>query len=1713
MLQEQTPPPERPEPTPPQPPNQPEDEADATPQNTDRLSSASTTPTPLPMPDPYPKSSSTPVTSYTNLLRDRLEAVGVLSSSNWDKWSSLAADVAGGMMGVDFAVSYLDGTIAYPGYKENDYRTLIVDEEKSPSLAAWSKLARILKEVVEEYGGEEAASKVRHLETKMGDAPAIWKVLVEAYQRTQSGSERVTLLSQITNAQYDDETISPATFSSSLLDLRKQYNAAAKHDAERSSTPDDPDVIADKHAAISLSTLRDIFQNAMPETFAQHLELSNDRNASYADIVQLADRWWSDRRARRTLAEGTALGVAPQPPAHQPSPLPPSSPHTKKEDTRSKTQRRNQRRPRFAATKYANYDRWRGGTRERNGITLFRTPPDSCFLCFQQGHFAAQCGMREDRVRQARSRVQELAKDGIRVPEREAIALFVADVEPGAGEDERMMEDARARVVQGTVSTSFEPDEAILKTYFTAMAALHTAPATPAPPLSSLPKPSKTVDEYVLDTGANFHYTTRLDHLHGYTPFAKPRSIGGAFSSLGFAYGSGALVSRFPGGNVRIADVNYVPLLGVNLISQTTLMLRGLRFPNDRETMWIKEEDGNVLATIPVARTLHLPVRYLSLPPSSAAQPSDLSRSLSPKHCAAYYAGRTRANALVWHGRTGHARADRVKKMQEGRSTGMEVDGGAATLDFASCKSCAAGKMTRNAVGREAEHRTTRRLERLAGDVWGPSPFPGQKGARFAYAIVDDATRYMWVKPIKAKSEVAEVTAARIRREERQADAKVANFRSDRGGEFTSKALEDFFTKNGIRHETTIAYEHGQNGLIERQWRSLFETVRCWLHRSGLPLSFWDLAVVAAVHVKNLLPTTANPGYQSPHEAFHGSPPDVSHLRVWGCRVEVRLPLPSSKLHSRSISGRFVGYLDDSKGYLVWVPEQRRLVEAWSLVFYEDEFENVRSKREEDRLEEWITGLDWKEKEGAREPLPAGEEGRSRSSEEEHPTPTTPPIASPNRFSPLADLSQDEPTHHSAPTPPPRSPAATRSSQPQRPLTRAERARQGIKLPHFVPLAGAPPEQAEGNEEQGQEETGRAQNEEEAGLHEVDGNETPSADIAIALSVFAAANTSLPTPSSSELLAYAVHDYSLDTDASEEILVEADAGAVYTIGPKWSGSLDEPSFKQAMAGADKEKWLTAMMTELAAFDALETWDQDLQELPDGRRAISAKWVLVVKRDAEGRVIKYKARLVARGDQQVEGVDFDSTHSSTVRLATVRLLLALLAQHRHWQLLQFDVSNAYLHGKLDRDIYLRQPPGFVDPAFPNHVRRLRKALYGLRQGGREWQRVFREALEKIGFRRSSADHGLYIRRRGGRIVLIPTHVDDGLMIGDDDLEGVLGELNGEFGGRVKREENGLFLGMRLKRADDGTITIDQRHYTTTILDKFHFLSLSTVTTPVDSTSNVPAPADESERVDRPYRELLGALIYLSACTRPDISYAIGVASRFAACPAERHWKYLQRICRYLNGTRSLGLRYTPSPTTFSPSFLSAWCDSDHAGDRDTRRSVSGFVFSIGDDSLSSTAISWLSRRQRSVAISSTEAEYMALSEAAREGVWLRSLLVDVGFPLPSPTLIRGDNSGSLLLADHPTSHSRTKHIAVHFHFTREKVEEGIVDLKWVPTGEMVADMLTKGLGTAKHLLFRRRCGLRDCHREGGYETEEGDGDAMKSGDCEEEIEAKEGPSVE
>ena len=506
--------------------------------------------------------------------------------------------------------------------------------------------------------------------------------------------------------------------------------------------------------------------------------------------------------------------------------------------------------------------------------------------------------------------------------------------------------------------------------------------------------------------------------------------------------------------------------------------------------------------------------------------------------------------------------------------------------------------------------------------------------------------------------------------------------------------------------------------------------------------------------------------------------------------------------------------------------------------------------------------------------------------------------------------------------------------------------------------------------------------------------------------------------------------------------------------------IEPKNYSDAMKTTEKAHWIEAMKEEMISLEENSTWD--LVDLPTGHKIISNRWIYRVKRDANGKINRYKARLVARGFNQREGIDYDETFSPVVRFDTIRVMLSIAA-NENLELAQFDVKSAFLNGVIKEEIYMHQPEGYEDGS--QRVCKLLRSLYGLKQSPRCWNERFKKVMLSFRLQESTADPCLFYRNSEDDKLIVGIYVDDGLVVAKKKatIKKFLSKLKAEF--RITAEPAGCFLNVLIDRLNDKSIVINQRKYTEDILRRFNMEEANSVSTPMER-CQLTEEADE-ETTKAPYREAVGCLIYLAVATRPDIAFAVGCASKFLESPKEQHWTMVKRILKYLKGTTSMGIRYNAAGMTGK---LESYCDADYAGDETTRRSVSGIVFKF-----SGGAIVWASKRQQSVALSTTEAEYVAASEAAKDAVWLSRLFNEIS-PLESAPLLLVDNASAIKLAKNPTYHKRSKHIDVRAHFVRERIQANELRIEHIPSNEQVADILTKPISRVQFQRLREKLGM-------------------------------------
>jgi hypothetical protein len=512
---------------------------------------------------------------------------------------------------------------------------------------------------------------------------------------------------------------------------------------------------------------------------------------------------------------------------------------------------------------------------------------------------------------------------------------------------------------------------------------------------------------------------------------------------------------------------------------------------------------------------------------------------------------------------------------------------------------------------------------------------------------------------------------------------------------------------------------------------------------------------------------------------------------------------------------------------------------------------------------------------------------------------------------------------------------------------------------------------------------------------------------------------------------------------------------------------------EAMQGQFSGHWHDAMSKEIQQLADYKTWT--LEDLPAGRKPIACKWVFDIKPSLDGnnQIRKFKARLVVKGFSQRAGIDYNETFSPVAHHESFRVIFALAAEHS-LILRQIDVVGAFLNGSIDDEIFMNQPEGFIKAGQESKVCKLTKALYGLKQAGMIWNQNLDEFLAKqLQFRRTRADPCVYVLQRDKSIIILGVYVDDILLAHNDEI--LCNEIVSQFSKKwdiTDLKAPSRFLGMEISRASaTGPIALSQRGYIEDILTKFNMANCKPAPTPhqpgfyLSSTMSPTSPNETLDMKNVPYAELVGSLNWLSSNTRPDISTSVGTLCRFISNPGRAHWHAALRVLRYLSATLDNGICYRNLPQ--SKSSLLAYSDADWAGDPDRRRSTTGYLFTFANG-----PIAWKSKLQKSSALSSVEAEYIAACSAGREAKWIRQLLSELSFPVVGPTTIFEDNQGCIAISNNNRTDSRTKHIDIKYHFVRDMVQNHEIHFQYVATDKMLADFLTKPTNIAKFTLCCR-----------------------------------------
>lgn len=1182
-------------------------------------------------------------------------------------------------------------------------------------------------------------------------------------------------------------------------------------------------------------------------------------------------------------------------------------------------------------------------------------------------------------------------------------------------------------------------------------------------------------DAWISDSGASSHMT---DNPRFFSDPPQPTArttikVGGG--RLYSTKRGTVKIEDKSGSQLVLKDVLYVPDLGVNLLSGRKLCKEGLKGSFDDEKMYYLDSLGNTILEATERGGVYVLDKI-----AATYNPSD-----ETEH---FYTGHALNNQVVTE--EGAATSDSDLEEQDQKvvenyrlyhrrfahlgpakiSTIHKMTTHTQPIKIAKCRCdvCQETKMVKRKGG--VADRVGAPLGRVSIDTCGPFP-ASREGFTQALVIKDDYTRMSWMIPVKDRKDCpAQLRIWKIK-VEKQSGYLLKAVRIDNANELV-KYFQELEKELGIEVQTTVPHTSTQNGLAERENRQIQADSRALLKDAKMPPEFWVDACQAGIYVRNRIGNgpVVNDHMISPYEAFTGRVPNVDHIRVWGCKVHSYMERESipqglrrDKLMDKSRIGVFVGYVaDTSKQFLVWAPDRRNVIKSSNVTFHEDE-----------------PGGDIDLKFISKHAPSTAPDRNARGRPKVDRSDTLNPDRQTGRGldSVGVDTTENDPTWKptSVGADVPETDRSTRTSNLE--ATEGEGTTSASKPSWEVPPDWRPTQKVEVLVPANPRKRTREESDLTGGEDE---RATKIQKALLALLAASSLGSSVP-PDDEEDSLYREFIRQYQSSLFDQELVESALNAQ----GKMSIPIPQTYFEAIGDKVWGVGWKEAVDKELIALAANHTWE--VVTPPRGANIVTSKWVFNTKFNTDGSLEKLKARLVARGFSQKFGVDYEHTFAPTLRHDTLRVFMAICAM-LDLECHGVDVNNAFTESFLKEVIYMKPPPGVDLPK--GQCLKINRSLYGLKQAARDWNEKCVLELQKMGFVQSDADPCLLTHLEQGLILLV--YVDD-ILVGGKELDSIKW-FKAEFAKVFKIKDLGevqKILGVHVTRDRvNKTITLDQGHYVKDILATYQMEQdkAKRMDIPMNGYDSL-RPAEPSDlRADqRAYQTLIGKLLYLSILTRPDISFALGRLSQYLSDPAEFHMSALKRVLKYLRSTIDHGITFGGE----NAEGLVGYSDSDFASDRTDRLSILGNVFMLGNG-----PISWMSKKQKSVATSTMDAEYMAMCAASKQSQWLALVLREMGaadligqhkfkptvrektkFMIGSPVLIRGDNQAALGLVRDAQISDRSKHIDVAYHYQRDLMKKDRLKVEFVGTAEMVADGMTKPLAKTGFNRFLDLLGMR------------------------------------
>ncbi|GJW70983.1 putative ribonuclease H-like domain-containing protein [Tanacetum coccineum] len=1182
----------------------------------------------------------------------------------------------------------------------------------------------------------------------------------------------------------------------------------------------------------------------------------------------------------------------------------------------------------------------------------------------------------------------------------------------------------------------------------------------------------------IVDSGCSRHMTGNKAYLAEYQDFnGGPVAFGG---SKGYITGKGKIKT----GKLDFEDVCFVKeLQHFNLFSVSQMC--------DKKNK-VLFTDSECLVLSPEFKLPDENQVLLRIPRQNNMYSFNLENIVPSGGLACLIAKATIDESNKWHRRLGHVNFKNLNKLVKGN-----LVRGLPSKIFQNdhtCVACQKGKQHKASCKAKSVSSTSYSLQLLHMDLFGPTSVRSLNHKTYCMVITDDFSRFSWVFFLRTKDETSGILKDFIRQIENQLNQKVKTIRCDNSTEFKNRYFIEFCGSKGIKREYSNARTPQQNEVAERKNMTLIEAARTMLADSFLPNTFWAEAVSTACYVLNRVLVT-KPQNKTPYELITGKIPIISYIRPFRCHVTILNTIDHlGKFDGKSDEGFLVGYSLQSKAFRVYNLETKRVEENLHITFLENK-PNVAGKGPT-----WLFDLDYLTDSMNYQPVRSENQANKHAGPKEanHSVGTEDNIDAGNSEI-EAESAQDYfvlPIWSSYTS-----------------TVKSSKAKNAGEEPNKNPDLKTDEKPVDKEDQVFLDELERLKRQEQdandaaEALRKEFAKDTEDLLLQAGAAKASSTNTvntaSTPVSTASPYGGLSFTD--TDQDDSEIPALEDmydhptdgiftnasydDEGAVadftnletiVNVSPIPTSRINSIHPSTLILGDPKSAVQTrSKVTKSSGAHAFVSYIQkqrrnnhkDFQHclfacflsqiepkkisealedenLPYGKKAIGTKWVYRNKKDERGVVVRNKARLVAQGHKQKEWIDYDEVFALVARIEAIRIFLAF-ASYMGFIVYQMDVKSAFLYGKIDEEVYVSQPPGFIDPKYPKKVYKVVKALYGLHQAPRAWYATLSTFLLKSGYISGTIDKTLFIKKDKNDIMLVQVYVDD--IIFGLTKRSWCDEFEALMKSRFQMSSMGeltFFLGLQVKQKEDG-IFISQDKYVAEILKKFDFASVKTASTPIETQKPLVKDEEASDMDVHLYRSMIGSLMYLTA-SRSDIMFAVCACSRFQVTPKTSHLNAVKRIFRYLKGKPKLGLWY-PRVSSFD---LEAYSDSDYAGANLNRKSTTG-----GCQFLGRRLISWQCKKQTIVATSTTEAEYVAVANCYGQVLWIQNQMLDYGFNFMN-TKIYIDNESTICIVKNLVFHSKTKHIANRHHFIRDAYEKKLIQVLKIHTDDNVADLLTK-----------------------------------------------------